>query len=53
MQFAKAEKLLYEEVGYDYIMEAHQAPDFYEFIVSIGGDVLKYRVYKDGSIYEK
>ena len=53
MQFAKAEKLLYEEVGYDYIIEAHNTPDFCEFIVSIGGDVLKFRVYNDGTIYEK
>lgn len=53
MTFQKAQKILDNEIDYDYIMEAHQTPDFYEFIVSIGGDAIKYRVYKDGSIYEK
>lgn len=53
MQFAKAEKLLYEEVDYDYIIEAHNTPDFCEFIVSMGGDALKFRVYNDGTISEK
>ena len=53
MQFTKAEKLLYEEIGYDYIIEAHETPDFYEFIVSMGGDILRFRVYNNGTIRAK
>lgn len=53
MTFQEAQIMLDDEIGYDYIIEAHQSPDFYDFIVSIGGDAIKYRVYKDGSIYAK
>lgn len=53
MTYHKAEEMLQKEVGYDYIIEAHQTPDFYEFRVSIGGDILDFRVYEDGKIYER
>lgn len=35
------------------IYDRHITPDFVEIKGEIGGDVLCYRVYKDGSIYEK
>ncbi len=37
----------------DYIMETAAAPDFVEIVGRVGGDVVTYRVYDDGSVYEK
>lgn len=51
--------LSYEEVikttedRFDYILEEHKTSDFTEIIGNIGGDVLTFRVYKDGSVCEK
>lgn len=45
-----------QNAGYDYIMETREGGEFTEYIVSMGGDVLRYRVYgKNGNfqIYEK
>lgn len=53
MIFQEAQKILDEEIDYDYIIEAHETPDFYEFIVSMGGDILRFRVYNDGTIRAK
>ena len=36
---------LEKEVGFDYILETREAPDFTEFVTSTGGDVDRYRVY--------
>ena len=41
---------LEENLGFDYVIEEHEAGDFTEYVVSMGGDTLKYRVYgSDGS----
>lgn len=37
----------------DYVIDHYVAPDFCEFVCSIGGDVIKYRVYDDGTVYER
>ncbi len=37
----------------DYIMETVDVPDFVEIVGCVGGDVVTYRVYDDGSVYEK
>lgn len=37
----------------DYVMDYHEAPDFVEVIGRIGGDVITYRVYDDGTMYER
>ena len=37
----------------DYILETVPASDFVEIIGRVGGDTVTYRVYNDGSIYEK
>lgn len=37
----------------DYIMDYHETPDFVEIIGCIGGDTVTYRVYDDGSMYER
>lgn|GEM_PF-3016765 len=37
----------------DYIMETVDVPDFVEIVGRVGGDVVTYRVYDDGSLYGK
>ena len=41
------------EDRFDYILEEHKTSDFTEIVGNIGGDVLTFRVYKDGSVYEQ
>lgn len=47
----KAMELALEHL--DYIMDYHTAPDFVEVTGKMGGDVITYRIYDDGYIYEK
>ena len=37
----------------DYILETVSALDFAEIVGRVGGDVVTYRVYNDGSVCEK
>ena len=37
----------------DYILEAIPTPDFVEIVGRVGGDTVTYRVYDDGSVYER
>lgn len=37
----------------DYILETVPAPDFVEIVGRMGGDTVTYRVYNDGSVYER
>ena len=37
----------------DYIMDYYTASDFVEIIGKMGGDVIAYRIYDDGSVYER
>ena len=37
----------------DYILETIPAPDFVEIVGRVGGDTVTYRVYNDGSVYER
>lgn len=37
----------------DYILEAVPTPDFVEIVGRVGGDTVTYRVYNDGSVFEK
>lgn len=37
----------------DYILETFPAPDFVEVVGRMGGDTVSYRVYDDGSMYER
>ena len=49
----EAQELIFEQTPVDWIMDYRVAPDFVEIVGSAGGDVLVYRVYNDGSIYER
>ena len=37
----------------DYILETIPTLDFVEIVGRVGGDTVTYRVYNDGSVYEK
>lgn len=37
----------------DYILEVIPTPDFVEIVGRVGGDTVTYRVYDDGSVYER
>ena len=37
----------------DYILETILTPDFVEIVGRVGGDIVTYRVYDDGSVYGK
>lgn len=37
----------------DYILDRCAAPDFVEIVGRVGGDTVTYRVYNDGSMYER
>lgn len=37
----------------DYILETIPTPDFVEIVGRIGGDIITYRVYDNGDMYER
>jgi hypothetical protein len=37
----------------DYVMNCRTAPDFVEVTGYMGGDVITYRIYDDGRMYER
>ena len=47
----KAQDIALEDM--DYILDVFHAPDFVEFVGRMGGDTVTYRVYDDGSVYER
>ena len=47
----KAQDIALEDI--DYILEVFPAPDFVEVVGRMGGDTVTYRVYDDGSVYER
>ena len=47
----EAQKKVLEDL--DCIMEAIPTPDFVEIVGHVGGDTVTYRVYDDGSMYER
>ena len=47
----KAQDIALEDM--DYILDVFPASDFVEVVGSMGGDTVTYRVYDDGSVYER
>ena len=47
----KAQDIALEDM--DYILEVFPAPDFAWVVGRMGGDTVTYRVYDDGSMYER
>lgn len=52
-RYKKALDILFEKTPIETIYDAFEERDFIEFHGSCGGDVLRYRVYNDGSVYCK
>lgn len=50
-RIAKAEDRALESL--DYILEIIPIPDFVEIVGRVGSDTAAYRVYDDGSMYER
>ena len=54
MIYNDALEILFDNTPTDYVMEYDEAPDFFQFHVSCGGDACTYRVYKaDGRVHER
>lgn len=52
--YKQAVAIPFEETCIEIIDYYHEAPDYFEFIGTCGGDVMRYRVYKEtGKVYEK
>lgn len=49
--FQKAYKHVIDTV--DYVLEEYNGSDFKEVVANIGGDVITYRIYADGTVYER
>lgn len=47
----KAQDIALERL--DYVTKCYETPDYIEVVGEMGGDVITYRVYDDGSIYER
>lgn len=45
-------KALDERCGFDYIIEEYEAKDYTQFVVSMGGDALTFRVYGHDGEYK-
>ncbi len=50
-RIGKAQDIALERL--DYILETIPTPDFVEIVGRMGGDTVTYRVYDDGSMYER
>lgn len=54
MSRKEAVEKLFNETPADYILEEYESPDFFQFVVSCGGDCCTYRIFKSsGMIGEK
>lgn len=53
MTIKEALEILYNTTALEIVYETHQGRDFVEVIGNAGGDPLRYRVYNDGSVYQK
>lgn len=52
-RISKAQDIVLAQTCVEFIEDYHWTPDFVEVIGNAGGDVLTFRVYNDGSIYER
>ena len=54
MTYKEALNILFEETPIEDILAYHEAPDYWEFVGTAGGDPVRYRVdKKNGQIYFK
>lgn len=54
MTYKEALNILFEETSIEDILAYHEAPNYWEFVGTAGGDPVRYRIYKEnGEVYEK
>lgn len=53
MTIKEAQELIFNNTPMEIIYDTVKTPDFIEFKGECGGDLMRYRVYNDGTIYEK
>ena len=54
MTYKEALRKVLNETCLETIYDSYETPDYFEFKGECGGDMLRYRVYKNnGNIYEK
>ena len=53
MTKSEALKILKNTYGIEKVLEQYSTPKFYEFVCLIYGDVVNFRVYKNGMITER
>ena len=53
MTLEEAIKIINENTPIEIIMSIDRAPDYYQFVGYVGGDILTYRVYNSGTLTQK
>lgn len=53
MTLKEARNILFDNTPIEIIISSTQTKDYVQFVGEVGGDVLTYRVYNDGRVYEK
>ena len=53
MTFDEALGIIMEDTPLEIILQVDETPDFYQFVGEVGGDVLTYRVYHNGTLVQK
>jgi hypothetical protein len=53
MTFDEALTIISEDTPIEIILSVDEAPDFYQFVGEVGGDILTYRVYKNGTLTQR
>ena len=53
MTLEEAIKIINKNTAIEIIMSIDEAPDYYQFVGSAGGDILTYRVYHSGALTQR
>ena len=53
MTFDEALTIISEDTPIEIILSVDETADFYQFVGEAGGDVLTYRVYKNGTLTQR
>lgn len=53
MTTKEAMNILFDSTPIETIDRIIETPDYIEFVGECGGDVMRYRVYNNGKVYEK
>jgi hypothetical protein len=53
MTFDEALNIIIENTPLEIISRVDETPDFYQFVGEAGGDILTYRVYRNGTLAQR